>query len=143
MVNEFLPGWRPGVALLATLATMPDAHDDDYDQFHRLRGLGVGSSSGVPQLFIQVSISSQGTALRVRLNSARRRASSASTSGAQGPVPAIRMDSRAGGSTSSAAARSASSSETLNPRAAARASSKSAILASTSRLRTLTFILES
>jgi hypothetical protein len=46
-------------------------------QLHSLRGLGGGSSSGVPQLDIQALISFQGTPSRERLKSAKRRASSA------------------------------------------------------------------
>ncbi len=47
------------------------------DNLHSLRGLGAGSSFGLPQLSIQALTSSHGTPMRVRLNSARRRLSSA------------------------------------------------------------------
>ena len=48
------------------------------NQLHILRGfgIGIGSSFGLPQLCIQALTSSQGTPIRVRSNSARRRLSS-------------------------------------------------------------------
>ena len=106
-------------------------------QFARLGG---GSSFGLPQLCIQVLTSSHGTPMRVRSNSARRRASSSRASADQGPSPRARTAAISGGKTSSLHAMSASSSATLMPRAEARASSRTAVSSSTSILRTLTFI---
>src|SRR5580704_17940289 len=56
-------------------------------QLHTLRGFGIGSSFGLPQLCIQAWTSSQGTPIRVRSNSARRRSSSSRASGDDGPSP--------------------------------------------------------
>jgi len=51
---------------------------------------GYGNSFGVPQLCIQALTSSQGTPIRVRSNSARRRSSSSRASGDHGPSPLAR-----------------------------------------------------
>jgi len=58
--------------------------------FHSLRGFGLGSSFGLPQLPIHALTSSQATPIRLCSNSARRRASSAKASADQGPSPLAR-----------------------------------------------------
>jgi hypothetical protein len=60
------------------------------NRLYNLRGFGIGSSFGLPQLCIQALTSFQGTPIRVRSNSARRRSSSSRASGDQGSSPLAR-----------------------------------------------------
>jgi hypothetical protein len=111
------------------------------NQSHNLRGVGAGNLLGVPQLSSHALTSSQGTPSRVRSNSASRRSSASRDSGDHGPPPLARIRARSGGRMGSLPASSASNAATLTPNAAARASKRSAVSASTSILRTFTFML--